>query len=312
VRKLWPTVFIAIACSSQTPAPPTSIAMDFKRTNFYDAPFPSEDLRKSDGHVDMSHFPGQELALIVQQAVQLITDDSRGFSSTAGVFFSATAAIDPSSLPDVATSTTDGASVYLIDADETSPTFKKKMPVAVSFQDDGGPFGAAHQITVLPYQGVPLRAKTRYAAVITSAVRDALGRSLVASSQMKAILAGQAPFAEMTPALVAIGDTSNVVGVAVYRTDDPLAGMQAVVSDMLARPMPQPATPLASTGEVFTDYCVYSSTIDMPDYQAGTPPYATPKDGGAWMFDAQDKPIFQTFQTAGVVVTIPRTPMPAV
>ena len=37
--------------------------------------------------------------------------------------------------------------------------YKKKFPVAVSFDDDGGPFGAAHQITVLPYQGVPLRAR---------------------------------------------------------------------------------------------------------------------------------------------------------
>ena len=169
--------------------------MDFKRTNFYDAPFPSEDLRKTDGHVDMSHFPGQELALVVKQAVQLISDDSRGFSSTAGVFFSATAAIDPTSLPDVPTSTTDAASVYLIDADETSPSFKKKIPIAVSFQDDGGPFGATHQLTVLPYQGVPLRAKTRYAAVITSAVRDAMGRALVPSTEMKSILAGQVPFA---------------------------------------------------------------------------------------------------------------------
>jgi len=284
--------------------------MDFKRTNFYDAPFPSEDLRKSDGHLDMSKFPGQQQALVVQQAVQLISDDSRGFSSTAGVFFSATAAIDPTSLPDVQTSTTDASSVYLMDADETSPTFKKKVPASVSFEDDGGPFGAAHQITVLPYQGVPLRAKTRYAAVITTAVRDAMGRALVPSSEMKAILAGQTPFAEMTGALAAIGDTSNVVGLAVYRTDDPLAGMKAVVDDVLARPMPQPTKALAPN-EVFTDYCVYSSTIDMPVYQAGTPPYPTPMQGGAWTFDAQGKPIFQRFETAGIIVTIPRAAMPA-
>jgi len=284
--------------------------MDFNRPSFYDAPFPSEDLLKSDGHIDVARFPGQDQALIVRQAIQLLADDSRGFSSTAGVFFSATAAIDPTSLPDVATSTTDAASVYLIDADETSPNFKKKVPVAVSFQDDGGPFGAAHQITVLPYQGVPLRAKTRYAAVITTAVRDALGRALVPSTQMKAITAGQVPFAEMTPALAAIGDTSNVVGLAVYRTDDPLAGMQAVIDDMLSRPMPQPSTALAPN-EVFTDYCVYSSSIEMPVYQAGTPPYATPKEGGAWTFDAQGKPIFQRFETAGIIVTVPRAPMPA-
>ena len=80
----------------QAPPPDTTISMDFTRaTSFYDAPFPSEDLRKADGHVDLSKFPGQANALIIQQAVQLVSSDARGFSSTAGVFFSATAAHRP-------------------------------------------------------------------------------------------------------------------------------------------------------------------------------------------------------------------------
>ena len=205
--------------------------------------------------------------------------------------------------------------MYLIDAEPSSPTYQKKIPAAVSFDDDGTPYGAAHQITVLPFQGVPLRAKTRYAAVITSRVRDALGRPLVASAQMKSIASGVAPagvgpdaFGEMQGALAAVPSTADIVGLAVYRTDDPLAGMQAVLDDVLAKPMPKPNAPLAPN-EVFTDYCVYSATIDMPVYQTGVPPYA--KDGGVWTFDAQGKPIFQRNETAGVVVTLPRAPMPA-
>jgi len=290
--------------------------MDFTRSStFYDAPFPSEDLRTADGHVDLANFPGQVGAPVVGQAVQLLTSDARGFSTTAGVFFSATASLDPTTLPNLAASTTAAASVYLVDADPTSPTYQKKIPVDVSYDDDGGPYGGAHQITVLPYQGVPLRPLTRYAAVVTSAVRDAMGRPLVPSSQMTDLLAGHAPSGmpdaaetEYQGAIAALGDTSDVVGLAVYRTDDPLAGMRAVLADVLARPIPQPNAPL-QPNEVFDDFCVYSSTIDMPDYQDGIPPYAV--TGGKWDFDAQGKPIFQENQTANVVVTLPRQPMPA-
>jgi hypothetical protein len=309
-------LIVAMSCGTQKPPPDTTISMDFTRaSSFYDAPFPSEDLRTEGGHVDLSKFPGQASAVIMQQAVQLLGTDARGFSSTAGVFFSATASIDPTSLPDRAGSTADDASVYLLDADPTSPTYQKKIPASVSYDDDGGPYGAAHQITVLPYQGVPLRPKTRYAAVITRRVRDALGRALVPSTQMQSLASGVAPasvsaaaFGEIQGALSALSSTADVVGVAVYRTDDPLAGMKAVVDDLLAKPMPQPNAPLAPN-EVFPDYCVYSSTIDMPVYQTGVPPYS--KDGGTWTFDAQGKPIFQRNETAGVVVTLPRAPMPA-
>ncbi len=169
---------------------------------------------------------------------------------------------------------------------------------------------------MLPYQGLPLRPLTRYAAVVTSSVRDVFGRPLVASAQMQSLASGVAPpgvspaaMTEMQGALAAVGDASAaVVGLAAYRTDDPLAGMRAAVKDVLARPIPAPNAPLAPN-EVFPDYCVYSSTIDMPVYQTGTPPYA--KDGGVWTFDAQGEPIFQRNETASVVVTLPRAPMPA-
>ncbi len=286
--------------------------MDFTRAaSFYDAPFPNEDLRTPDGHVDVSKFPSQASALVVQQAAQLIGTDARGFSSTAGVFFSATASLDATSLPDVSGSTAATASVFLFDTEGGT-----KIPAAISYDDDGGPYGAAHQITVLPYQGIPLKPQTRYAAVITTAVRDALGSPLSVAPQMKAMLAGNAPagvspaaFVEMKAGLAAVSaivDPSTIAGIAIYRTDDPLAGMKAVIADILTR-IPTPNAPL-TPNEVFPTYCVYSSTIDMPTYQTGTPPYSA--TGGEWTFDATGKPIFQRTETATVVVTLPRLAMP--
>ncbi len=286
--------------------------MDFTRAvSLYDAPFPSDDLLTAGGLVDMSKFPAQDQALVIQQAVQVIAGTAHGFSSTAGVFFSATASIDPTTLPDVMGSTAEGASVFLLET-----TSGNKIPVAVSYDDDGGPYGAQHQITVLPYQGIPLQPQTIYVAVITRSVLDALGRPLDVSPQMQMLLAGTAPpgispsvLTEMTTALGTVKnviDASTIAGVAIYRTDAPLAGMQAVVTDMLGR-VPQLNAPLAPN-EVFSNFCVYSSTINMPDYQDGTPPYTS--TGGQWTFDAQGNPILQGTQTANIVVTVPQLPMP--
>jgi pimeloyl-ACP methyl ester carboxylesterase len=54
---------------------------------------------------------------------------------------------------------------------------------------------------------------------------------------------------------------------------------------------------------------VYQTTIALPDYQSGTPPYET--TGGTWQFDASGAPILQRMATANVVVTVPRTPAPS-
>ena len=48
---------------------------------------------------------------------------------------------------------------------------------------------------------------------------------------------------------------------------------------------------------------------DVPDYQSGTPPYDS--TGGDWRFDASGKPVFDHTETARLVFTVPRTPMPA-
>jgi len=52
---------------------------------------------------------------------------------------------------------------------------------------------------------------------------------------------------------------------------------------------------------------VFHTTIAMPDWQSGTPPFSS--DGGTWQFDSSG-PIFQRSETADLVVTVPRAAMP--
>ncbi len=285
-------LFIGVALLGLFPgcgAPPVEIAMDFTRpATIYDAPVPSEDLRKSDGHVDLSKFPGRDGALVITQALSLIENDARGFSTTAGVFMQATGTLDPTTLPSLEGSVGVAPSVFLMDADPASPDFQRKIPVSVSYEEDGGPYGAPHLVTILPYQGLPLRARTRYEAVITTQVHDALGRPLAPAPAMADLLAGRAPQGVSNPAAQEMIDGAGIVAktidpttiaaIAVYRTDAPLDEMDAVVKDTLAASIPQPNAPLAPN-DVFPDFCVYSSTIDMPDYQSGVPPYFS--DGGS-------------------------------
>jgi hypothetical protein len=196
-----------------------------------------------------------------------------------------------------------------------APDFLQRYPITVRFDPDGGPFGALNMLTLLPLQGIPLRPKTTYAAVITTST------GLEASDEMASIASGirlpsmtEAAFGEYWGALGSLAQAgvsaADVAGLSVFTTDDPTAELGVVLADMLSGPIPQPDTPFRQT-DLFDTYCVYQATLPMPDYQSGDPPYTFPTTGGAWVFDASGKPVIQRHEEAGIVVTIPRTPMPA-
>src|SRR5690606_3846056 len=91
-------------------------------------------------------------------------------------------------------------------------------------------------------------------------------------------------------------------------TGDPTEQMTAFRDSALALPRPKPETPFVKR-ETFTDFCVYETTVRMPVYQEGKPPFDD--TGGAWAVDAEGKPKLQGYEEANWVVTVPRTTMPA-
>jgi len=296
------------ACHRPQAIAGTQVRMDFSRTSdFLAAPFPSDELRAADGSVSMAGFSDHHVDL-VQKAVALIQRDARGFSTSGGVHFSLTAALDPAQLPDAAGSVAAGAGVFLIALDTLQRT-----PAEVTFAQDGGPFGAPNLLSVVPVQGFPLRPDTDYAAVVLRSELDSSGKRLGVSLSMAQLAAGDLPPHAAAAYLTAVralqkAAISDLAGVAVFHTGSPAAQLAAVRDDALSRPLPQPKAPLA-LHEVFDDYCVYGSTIDMPDYQSGSPPFTDA--GGGWRFDAQGHPILQRAEESNLWVTIPRQPMPA-
>jgi hypothetical protein len=110
-------------------------------------------------------------------------------------------------------------------------------------------------------------------------------------------------------AIVASGVSADEqAGIAVFRTQDPTAGLVRVTNAARSLPIPTPAAPFQA-GETFDEYCVFHTTIAMPDYQSGDAPFTT--DGGSFLYDDHGAPILQRMELANFVVTIPRAPMPS-
>jgi hypothetical protein len=313
--------WLALAACAPAPAAVrgTQALMDFTgQSGFYGSPFPSESRRLSDGTLDLSGFPNPSLVPQVSQLLQLAETEADGFGLSSGIFFGMAAAVDPTSLPDLHGSLAPSASVFLMGVDPGSPDYLRRIPVSVAFEADGGPYGAPNLLSLLPLQGVPLQPTTAYAAVVTRAVRDAAGQSLGVPLPMAQLAAGVVPpgmsaaayaaYWRALAALDAAGVSRNqIAALAVFRTWDPVSLMNPFRDAILALPPPQPAAPF-TPGEIFDGYCVYQTTIAMPDYQGGTPPFTS--EGGEWV-GIGGTPTVQRYEPANFVVTIPRRPMPA-
>jgi hypothetical protein len=318
-RWCWLLAFAACGDDSASNGGPT-ITMSFARAgSLYDAPFPSDDLRGATGKIDLSKVKNPDRVDLMNQALALLTRDARGFALAGGVFFHATAALDPSSLPDLNASVTDSAQVFLVGVDPMQPDYRQRRPVDVAFMADGGPFGAPNLLVVLPLQGVPLRPQARYAAVVTTKVRAADGRALVPSPDMAALATGGSPanlaagvrseYVDAIAALAPMVAAKDIAAMAVFTTDDPTQALRAVRDDARAHHPITPTVPIPTLGDVFPDFCVYNTTVQVPDYQSGTPPYSS--SGGNWVFDDTGAPVFDHMETARLVFTIPRSAMPA-
>ena len=281
--------------------------------SFYSAPFPSDDLLDGRGRISLSRFPNPRGIDLVKQSIGLIERDTEGFSTSSAIYFQLTAPLSPTTraaLPSLSASSSADAAVYLVAVD--SPAGKvvdERIPLEVAFIDDAGPFGDVNLLSMLPLQGTPLRPTTTYAAVVSKKIASR-------SPELDLILSGKTPEG-MSEAAVGTyrraiealrarkANVDDLAGLAVFSTGRPTNALDVVYADALSRPRPKPAAVFAKK-ETFDDYCVFQSTVAMPVYQAGVPPYRDPSNGGGFTFDALGKPLWQRDEESSLVVTIPR------
>ena len=306
--------------SSDAPSAPTDtgtqIRSDFADELFYAAPFPS-DHRLVDGSVSMAGFPNPADIPFVGGLVGLLDGRADGFGTTSGIFFTLDGPIDRASLPSLERSVEDDASMFLIAIDPEAPDYLQRHPLYAFFEEDGGPFGASNMLSAVPLQGVPLRARSRYAAVVTTAILSSDGEALAPSALVSDLASGR-PVAGLhdaaretyVQAVAALDDLGvphdRIAGLAAFTTWDGTDGMQALVDEARTLPVPSPSTAWELT-DVFDGYCVYESALEMPVFQAGEPPYYDV--GGGIAFEG-GVPVFDRNELARIVVTVPRAPMP--
>jgi hypothetical protein len=322
-RTLPLAALVVAACGSPGEAPAPTVGatmrMDFsRRDGFFTAPFPSDDLSR-DGAVDLSRWPNPARQRYVQGLVDLAAR-VRGFATSAPIYLPLTAEPAAAQLPSPTASVAPGAAVFVLDLDRL-----ERAPVTVRWMPDGGPYGGDGLLTLVPVQGIPLRANTRYAAVVLRSLPLAGGGAFTTSPAVLALAAGadaglpsaaaaayRAALQGLQRALVA---PTDIAGLAVFRTGDPVGELRAFLDDARARPLPTPASPLLRT-DVFPGYCVYQGTVRLPSYQQGTLPFGT--TGGDWSLTADGRPRFVRDEESRVVVSIPRRratapgPLPAV
>ncbi len=204
--------------------------------NFLDVPFPS-DVYLSNGKI--GELPGLDTIFVHNQ--EFLTHElskMNGFSRAAmSVFYIddaslpptdegdvAAAAIDPASLPATEKDcVADGSSVFLLDLDATDPA-KARVACRAQNHVEAGLSKARPLVGVGPARGVILDEGHRYAAVLTSRIKDKSGKHVAASAELTSVKldvytkAMDQAKTLLAPAL--LGDKSEIVAIAPFTTQN--------------------------------------------------------------------------------------------
>ena len=301
---------VLAACAPPEAIDGPSLGFDFVAQGFYAAPFPSDHRRAESGKLALTDFPNPDKIEFVATMRRLVSRDAIGFGVSSGIFFSVSESIDGGALPTSASSVLDGATAFLVGLDD-GPDAGKRYPVDVTFDDDPGPFAAERQLTMLPLQGVPLRPRTRYAAVVLRAAAN-----LGVPAALVGLLDGVQPDGMSNQAFEtyrrAVGqlaeqglDVESIAGLAVFTTGDP----ERTLTTAFEATSPPPIGAPFAHRETYDDFCVFESHVDMPVFQTGRPPFN--EEGGGWTLDDAGSPMQQGTERARVFVTLPRRAPPA-
>ncbi|MCB9593475.1 MAG: hypothetical protein H6719_12145 [Sandaracinaceae bacterium] len=189
----WAVAVLLFGCGESSPdpdggVPAASVQPRFEPSadpmDFGAIPFPDDLYLDADGRIDLGRFPSEDLAFEgFPDGMREAMRDLDGFSPLAPVFFYfPPGSIDPTSLPETpAASTREDTAVCLVDADSASPTAFRRVPVRTHWNAELG------QLALRPYEGHPLMPGRRYAAVVTTRVRDGAGDPIGPSARFLAV-----------------------------------------------------------------------------------------------------------------------------
>ncbi len=295
-------------------------------TTYFDHPFPS-DLRLEEGKVRLRGYPNPRAVPLLTEYIDYMEGKLDGFSPVAAGFMRFTGPVDTASLPDPAQAQRATASVQLIDVDPSSPERGARVPIYVTFRDVEGVYWQPNTLAFMPVPGFPLRFRNRYAVVATTALKAADGSDVGQTSTVRQVLGLEDPSTTEIRALSADWadevaevsgagvDPEKIVQFSVFTTTDPTEEFMAAAAALPS----QVAAPTASPGawELATEatsFDEYRGTYGpSPNYQAGTLPFKSFGDGGAFVLDDAGVPQVQDTFEQRFSLTVPKAatcPMP--
>ncbi len=206
---------------------------------FLDVPFPSDIYLDATGHI----VEVQGLDAVLTQGSQYLTHELphlNGFSRIALALFylddptapldmngnTGADLLDPTSLPiDETACSADSSAVFMIDLEATDPTMAR-VPCRAQFHTDASP-KARSLLAVGPARGALLLEGHKYAAVVTSRVKDVNGHALTASPDFAALRDGTAASVYRQPidtaktllASALATDKAQIIDIAPYTTN---------------------------------------------------------------------------------------------
>lgn len=248
--RLLTLVTLAACTPPDDPAAPSSSSVRFAPgaapMALGDVPFPSDLYRDVDGRFALGALPNP---LSDDPSFDALRDRlaTRGGCTTCAVQAWIDGGLDPASVPASARpGDAPSDTVALVNVDPDSDGFGESLPLRLQWEPGTG------RLAARPVAGIVLRRRTRYALVLTDALRGEDGRPLAPSEPFRqARDAGVHPVLEPAlDALDALGwPRRSVVGLAPFTTGDPTEDLLAIAAEIRASPRPVATVDRVWTGD---------------------------------------------------------------
>lgn len=284
--------------------------------HYFNAPWPDDRRLAADGKVTTEGFPNPSGTTLAKNIFQTGDHLVSGWGLQAPIYIPLSGPIDTASLPasPQASLATD-ASVYLIPLSGAGQG--ERVPLDWHFYAAATLFLPGNVLVLRPVPGFPLEPRTKYAAVITTRLKDAAGAPVGPEEPLWRLLgedrgdvdAAQAAY--FGPLLDVLGhrgvDKTEIAGAVLFTTQPVLDELLILRDFLLAQPAPDAESLVLERTRA--TYFVFEGTYRAPNLQHGVLPYLT--TGGNFVYDAAGAPTVGAVEHMRVAIAVPRGAQPA-
>jgi len=336
-----PVPWTGADCSAEAPTDPPVAYFRVPRGDeplpeFYRLPFPN-DVRRKGGRIDLSGH-AEPSAVLPDGTVLRYLDGLQareGFGLQQAIYFRFSTVVKTDSLYNVEG---EPRRMSLVDVDPESPTRGDTVAARWAYRSGRTKYMCKNWAALTPLPHRVLAPNRTYAAIVTRRVQPKHEPEYARDADFEAVLADPVPadpdLARAHAAYAPLRDwlalpetlsRDDVLVATVFTTGDPARPMPRFREAVRARPAPEsddmvrcgsgqpsPCGPEAPSdgrgcpGEADSAFHELHGTYVTPRFQAGTPPFLTPEDGGEIAYDVDGVPVVQAEDPVCFAMTVPK------